>query len=288
MLNTMLRHRTVTTEDGVVLPVVETGRPYGSPVVFVHGLASSSAEFAGVMSDPRLATYRLVAVDLRGHGAQHQQLEEAQITASDPADVHALWVRDLHAVLVDLSRAHLVGSSFGATVVQTWLSTADHADTVAGVTLVAGVPAMGPAPDDDPVASVITPEAGAALGGAASGGQDDYAARVLSRGGADASIDPELLATVAAIAAGTQPAAVVAGLIAPFDHREFWTSRPEHERARVQTIVCQEDQIFAAPALQRCWEQAGLTPRTVPGACHSFPLRDPEGFAGILLQALQV
>lgn len=288
MPDTMLRHRTVTTEDGVTMPVVEAGEPDGAPIVFVHGLASSSAESVGVMGDPRLATYRLVAIDLRGHGAGHQRLQEAQITAGDPAGVHALWARDVQAVVADLPFVHLVGSSFGATVVQTWLSAAGHADAVSGVTVVSGVPAMGPVADDDPVASVITPEAGAALGGAASGGQDDYAARVPSRGGADASIDPELFAQVAAIAAGTQPAAVVAGLIAPFDHREFWTSRPEHERARVQTIVCQENQIFAAPALQRCWEQAGLTPRTVPGACHSFPLRDPEGFTGMLLQALRV
>lgn len=287
MTRTTLRHRTVTTEDGVTLPVVEAGDPDGAPVVMVHGLASSSAEFAGVMSDPRLATHRLVAVDLRGHGGEHQELEEAQITADDPAGVHAMWARDVQAVVADLPHPYLVGSSFGATVVQTWLSTAHDAVDVPGVTLVAGVPALGPVAEDDPVAGLVTAEAAAALSGAALGGQDAYATHVLSRGPDDASIDPGLFAAVAATAAGTQPEAVVAALIAPFDHRPFWASRPERERARTQVVVCEGDQVFDASALQRCWEQPGLAPRSAPGACHAFPLRDPERFAGILLEGLQ-
>ena len=71
-----IRRRTVTTEDGVALHVVEAGDPAAQPLLLVHGFAGSSRVWDRQLADHELTTrYRVVAFDLRGHGSSQTDLD---------------------------------------------------------------------------------------------------------------------------------------------------------------------------------------------------------------------
>ncbi|MFC4853056.1 alpha/beta fold hydrolase [Actinophytocola glycyrrhizae] len=108
----------VTGAGGSRLAFRTAGDPQGPPIVFVHGWAASGAAWSGQLSDPALAGHRLVAVDLRGHGASD--------VPADGYDRPEVWAGDLAAVL-DHCRAAtglppvLVGWSYGGLVVTDYL-----------------------------------------------------------------------------------------------------------------------------------------------------------------------
>lgn len=108
-----LKFREVASFDGVPLNVVETGNPQGEPIVFLHGFSQSYLSFLAQLQDPQLRSrYRLVALDLRGHGASGKPwLREAYAG-------HLPWARDVRAVVdaLQLSAPVIVGWSFGGFV----------------------------------------------------------------------------------------------------------------------------------------------------------------------------
>jgi len=91
--------------DGTELHFVECGS--GPTVLFLHGLAGESGEFAGTMT--ALANeYRCVAMDLRGHGRSTRRPRELSRDA---------YVQDVVSVVERISPGvpvHLVGQSMGA------------------------------------------------------------------------------------------------------------------------------------------------------------------------------
>jgi pimeloyl-ACP methyl ester carboxylesterase len=112
------RTTTVTTYDGAKLNVVEWGA--GPPILFVHGLSLDHRSWHYQYVD--LADrFRLVGVDLRGHGRS--------TLGSEPIGPHR-FAADLATVFeqLDLRDAVLVGHSLGGTVVGQLC--ADRADLV--------------------------------------------------------------------------------------------------------------------------------------------------------------
>jgi pimeloyl-ACP methyl ester carboxylesterase len=104
----------ITGDGGAGIAFRTAGDQQGPPIVFVHGWAASSEAWAGQLSDPSLSVHRLVAVDLRGHGASSTPL--------DGYDDPAVWAGDLAAVLEHLGRpAVLVGWSYGGLVITDYL-----------------------------------------------------------------------------------------------------------------------------------------------------------------------
>ena len=93
----------VAAPDGVVLRGISKGS--GPPVVLVHSAGCTSDIFSFIFKRLSLRGYRVIAFDLRGHGA------------SDPvANLSAqALAADLHAVLeeLDLSDATVVGHGLG-------------------------------------------------------------------------------------------------------------------------------------------------------------------------------
>jgi pimeloyl-ACP methyl ester carboxylesterase len=125
----------LTGEGGARIAFRVAGDPQGPPIVFVHGWAAYSESWAGQLSDQSLSAHKLVAIDLRGHGA-----------SSAPAggyDDPAVWAGDLAAVLDSLGRpAVLVGWSYGGLVITDYLRERGT-DGVAGVVYVGAVTELG-------------------------------------------------------------------------------------------------------------------------------------------------
>jgi pimeloyl-ACP methyl ester carboxylesterase len=102
---------------GLSLAVYEAGQAGGPPIVFIHGFTGNYLTWERQFSGPLAAEFRLVAYDLRGHGASDKPLEAARYTDA------ALWAEDLAAVIraKNLDRPVLVGWSYGGYVIADYL-----------------------------------------------------------------------------------------------------------------------------------------------------------------------
>ena len=87
------------------------------PIIFVHGFSQGALAWIAQLASPLVERFRLVAVDLRGHGASGEG------TLSDYAD-GAVWAADLAATLdafTDGQPALLVGWSYGGRILCEYL-----------------------------------------------------------------------------------------------------------------------------------------------------------------------
>ena len=105
----MKSHR-ILGGGGVQLHVVENGNPRGRPILFLHGASQSSLQWSRQMESSLARTYRLLALDLRGHGL-----------SGKPADAYGdsrQWADDLDAVIhtLELEQPVLCGWSYGPLV----------------------------------------------------------------------------------------------------------------------------------------------------------------------------
>jgi len=106
-------YREIAGFEGVPLNVVETGNPAGPTIIFLHGFTQSYLSFLAQLRDPQLASrYRLIAVDLRGHGGSGKPWTREAYAGHKP------WARDLRAVVesLNINAPVLVGWSFGGFV----------------------------------------------------------------------------------------------------------------------------------------------------------------------------
>ncbi|MGU3436543.1 alpha/beta fold hydrolase [Actinomycetes bacterium M1A6_2h] len=123
--------------DGTSIVYRVDGPPDGRPIVLVHGWAQSMACWGDKVTEPLTRKYRVVAVDLRGHG-----YSGAPPTGYDDS---ALWAGDIAAVLKQEgieSGAVLLGWSYGGLVVCDYLSVFGSG-AVAGLVLVAAITSIG-------------------------------------------------------------------------------------------------------------------------------------------------
>lgn len=124
--------------NGVRLAVRVVGAEHAPTIVFVHGWAQSATAWAAQFADPELTDrFRLVAVDLRGHGA-------SDAPADGYDDGHA-WADDLAAVLECASPdqpAVVVGWSYGGLVIADYLRHRGSAG-LAGIMLVGAITELG-------------------------------------------------------------------------------------------------------------------------------------------------
>ena len=63
-----MTHHTITGGGGVQLHLVEAGNPSGRPIVFIHGISQCWLTWSRQLNSDLANHYRLVAMDLRGHG----------------------------------------------------------------------------------------------------------------------------------------------------------------------------------------------------------------------------
>src|SRR5215216_3679350 len=112
---TVRADRMVTGGGGVQLHVVEAGNPRGRPIVFIHGLSQCWLAWSRQLRSDLADDYRLVAMDLRGHGRSEKP-------RAGYADAR-LWADDVGAVIraLGLDRPVLCGWSYGALVILDYL-----------------------------------------------------------------------------------------------------------------------------------------------------------------------
>ncbi len=130
-------YETLEADDGVPLTVVESGNPNGLPVLFVHGYSQSLLSWKQQLNDEVLkAKFRMVAFDLRGHGASGKPWGEGAYSGER-------WADDLDTVISGkaLDKPVLVGWSFGGSVLMSFLRHQNW-QTVSGLVFVAGAMTM--------------------------------------------------------------------------------------------------------------------------------------------------
>jgi non-heme chloroperoxidase len=130
-----VRSMVVRTPDGVGIAAGEWGNPAGPEIVFIHGLSQCSLSWLRQLTDGELAReFRMVAYDLRGHGASDKPLEKEKYS-QDRA-----WADELAAVIeqVGLQRPVLVGWSYAGRVISNYAS-AHGLNHLAGINFVAAV-----------------------------------------------------------------------------------------------------------------------------------------------------
>ena len=92
---------------------VNGAMPAGLPILLIHGWSQSllcwTKQYEGELQDQ----FRLVAVDLRGHGMSEMPLEAEQYVDSDK------WADDVAAIIdqLTLDKPILVGWSYGGFVI---------------------------------------------------------------------------------------------------------------------------------------------------------------------------
>jgi len=137
----------VTGGGGVQLHIVEAGNASGRPIVFIHGFSQSWLAWSRQMSSDLADNYRLVAMDLRGHGHSEKPREGY--------DESRLWADDLNAVITTLSldRPVLCGWSYGPLVILDYIRHYGE-DGIGGVHFVDAITKLG----TDEAMSVISAE----------------------------------------------------------------------------------------------------------------------------------
>jgi pimeloyl-ACP methyl ester carboxylesterase len=120
--------------DGVRLATYEWGNPAGRELVLVHGFSQCHLCFAPQVASDLARDFRIVAYDLRGHGASDKPADAAAYQGRE------VWAKDLAAVLEakKLKRPVLVGWSMGGRIIRQYLMTYGDA-ALAGINFVASL-----------------------------------------------------------------------------------------------------------------------------------------------------
>lgn len=135
-----IQYSTVEGYGGVPLVVAESGKPDGRPIVFVHGYSQSILSWKKQLNDKGLGDqFRLIAVDLRGHGASGKPWQPDAYGTKPMGE-------DLAAVLVamNVKKPILVGWSYAGEVLMSYIRY-HGTENISGLVLVAaGITIDGP------------------------------------------------------------------------------------------------------------------------------------------------
>jgi pimeloyl-ACP methyl ester carboxylesterase len=110
-----MKSHTVTGGGGLKLHVDETGNPNGNPLLFIHGFSQSRLCWNKQRHSELEKDFRLIAMDIRGHGLS----EKPQDAYGDSR----LWADDVNAVITTLGLKNpvLSGWSYGGVIICDYL-----------------------------------------------------------------------------------------------------------------------------------------------------------------------
>lgn len=126
----------VTGDEGIRLHVTDAGKRAGKPIVFIHGLSQCSLVWSRQLSSDLTQSFRLVAMDIRGHGLSDK-----------PRDAYGdsrFWANDVHAVIrqLELVEPLLVGWSYGGVIMSDYVACYGE-DEIAGTNWIGAVCRLG-------------------------------------------------------------------------------------------------------------------------------------------------
>jgi len=149
-----MKHHTIIGGGGTRLHLVDAGDPRAPSILFLHGCSQSSLTWDRQMRSDLARRYRLVAMDLRGHGSSERP--------RDGYDDSRLWAADVDAVIgeLELDRPILCGWSYGPLVILDYIRHYGE-ERIGGIHLVGAVTKLG----SEAAAAVLTPEFLAVLPG---------------------------------------------------------------------------------------------------------------------------
>jgi non-heme chloroperoxidase len=142
-----MRDHFVTGGGGCRIHLIETGNARGQPILFLHGFSQNALSWRPQLRSDLRHHYRLVAMDLRGHGAS-----DKPATGYDDSQ---LWADDVEAVIreLGLEQPVLCGWSYGPLVILDYIRHYGEAH-IGGLHFVDGLTKLG-----SPAAfTVLTPE----------------------------------------------------------------------------------------------------------------------------------
>ena len=142
-----MKHHIITGGGGCQLHLVEAGNPNGQPILFIHGFSQSWLSWSRQLNSDLARNYRLVAMDMRGHGKSERP--------RDGYDNSRLWADDVASVIraLDLDRPILSGWSYGPLVILDYVRHYGE-DAISGIQFVSAVTKLG----SEAALSVLTPE----------------------------------------------------------------------------------------------------------------------------------
>lgn len=130
----------VPSADGLNLATYEVGNPDGPTILFLHGFNQCALSWTLQMEDrPLLKQFRMVAYDIRGHGASDQPEDPARYASEKD------FAADTHAVItaLGLQKPTLVAWSYAGRLVNDYLR--HH-----GTSALAGINFVGASLDSSP------------------------------------------------------------------------------------------------------------------------------------------
>lgn len=127
----VLQHK-ITTTDGLKIATYECGNPDGQDILFIHGFSQAAMCWKEQFNDPDLAQkFRMVALDLRGHGASDKPDDLAYYQESRQ------YADDIKSVIdgLGLNRPILVAWSYGGRIMNDYITAYGDGD-IGGVNFV--------------------------------------------------------------------------------------------------------------------------------------------------------
>ena len=121
---------------GLKLHVEETGNRTGKAILFIHGFSQCHLAWKKQMASDLARDFRLVAMDIRGHGSS----EKPAGVYDDPE----LWAQDVHAVIATLRMNDpiVVGWSYAGVIMSDYLAVFGDSE-IAGAQFVGAVSRLG-------------------------------------------------------------------------------------------------------------------------------------------------
>lgn len=128
----------MTGGGGIKLHVEEAGNPKGKPILFIHAFSQCGLAWTKQLLSDLANGFRLVAMDIRGHGLSEKPL--------DAYGDSQLWAEDVRAVITTLGLDHpvLCGCSYGGVIICDYLRSYGEAK-IAGISLVGAISKLGDA-----------------------------------------------------------------------------------------------------------------------------------------------